>query len=241
MPSKHTPLVILALLLVFEAGSAYAAIATEGTQILNRVQLGIQNVRTLGIYEQELAEAARQINHYQRMLARLPKQNPETTRQAVRDIRRIIDIIREADALARYQETQTEAGQGTDPAKEIATWRARNHATINAALSAANVQGDLLTQETAALAEIDQQMQSSDGQTQVLEAIYRLAVMQVRQMQTLRQLMTVQVQNAANSAATATDRAAAVDEDAAEWHEAAKKSLKRKKVETTGDWSKWPK
>ena len=243
-------------------GHAYAALATEGTQILNQIQNVAANARLLGLYDEELKATIRQVRHYQNILRRLPDRSPETVGEARRQVDNAIGIINQVNAMAAYHESiriadARAAGEevpDAEVAKRVKTtgemfaeWREKNrqrtskearraraagtdgdtsipvappgatpgYVPLTEPLSAREdvgqwhgaaqrtTQGVLLANpvlvasianENRELEDLAEHLADEDvqGQVAILEAIYRVGVMQVGQMQHLRVLMQQQ-------------------------------------------------
>lgn len=203
---------------IFGGGVSLVGVAKEWTQLANNAQL-------VHIASQEVRNLVYTIRQYEELVRQGRPLAGWQLRNAMADLRRLSEIVAMGtdvaegaagvDALLREAfpgyEHYTAAGRSGSYGDDYRRWNSRRHDAIREAYYSANLHAAQFRDEAAAAREIERQMQTAQGQMQVLQASGRLASMEVEQLQKLRQLLSVQIRMQGEILAAEGDRAAADD------------------------------
>ena len=218
--------------LVLVAQCAYgipgmAGFATESTQTANRIQLVLSQAELASIHAAEVEQIIYEARKYQVMLRHLKRLPDRDTRYAAHDLMRLLEIVRgdieraergrelTAAYNEQYRDTsyyrqRQDSGEAEGDATEDAyrDLSADSHAAVQNTLVAADLQEELLDDEAAAISAITEEMESAEGQAGMLDALYKLSVLQIEQSQKIRQLLAAQIRMEGAALAAGADRAA---------------------------------
>lgn len=203
-------------------GVSLVGVAKEWTQLANNAQLvhiASNEVRNLGVTIRQYEHMVRQGSAVGIRRALSPWQ----ARDVMVDLRRLSEIVAlgsdaasdaaSIDELLRaaYPGYEHYAGGAGNFAQDYRRWNTRRHDAIRDAYYAAGLHAAQFRDEAAAAREVERQMQTAQGQMQVLQASGRMASMEVEQLQKLRQLLAVQIRMQGEILATEADRQARDD------------------------------
>lgn len=208
----------------------FGGVATEATQILNRIAMAQQLIRQTTMVAQQATQITNQIqqittalNQYQNMIQNTANLPSHLWGNITGEIGNLTAAVQAGQSLAyslgnidtQMQSTfrdfefyRTSNLNRTQYATRYDTWSKRNSDTIAASLKAANLQHGMFTDEATTLSGLQNMSQTADGQHKALQVANQIAVQQVQQMQKLRQLAMLQIQ----MAGAATARAQAVQD-----------------------------
>ncbi len=218
---------LVALALCGEAvASLCPGCAKEWTQVANNVQL-------VHIAGQEAQQVANQIRQYQWMLRHGRRLASWQKRDVMGNLRRLSRIVALGSRMAdeagdfdrRFRRIYRGYGHYAGPEDErdyAADYRRWNDTRMNAvrdAYYAADLHAEAFRDEDAAAREVERQMETAEGQMQVLQASGAIARMEVEQLQKLRQLMAVQIKLQGEVIAADAERQAADDAERERWNE----------------------
>lgn len=215
--------------------------ATEITQILNYHQLyeQIQKWKKQLEYMQDVIEEGKIHTILQKQIWERAEKDGYPMdllvwgEMTLRDIHKIEEVLRSGKNLAyvlrdldeefskRYKEYDeySEERLGTeDFSEKYQQWSEETHDTIVSSLKAAGLQADQYGDEEGLLSTFRAQAATSLGQHQTMQIGLELQDQQIRQLQKLRQLLSVQIEMQANFAATKADREAMRDGEMRQWN-----------------------
>ena len=225
MPVKSltTRVLVAALLsglsLLSGVPKASAALATEGTQMLNNLQLLISSQRQLS----ELNTSIQQYQLMQRNIKHLPQAIRSQILQDLAELAGVVQMGRGVSyASARLDEEYrqaykdydyyvTQRAPGTRFSDQYGDWSRASHEAVQGALRAASLQGDLFTDEVHSLNRLQNMLMSAAGTMQALQAGSQVSALMVEQTQKLRQLLAAQIQLQAAHTASVLDRQGRTD------------------------------
>ena len=208
---------------------ASAALATEGTQMLNNLQLLVSSQR-------QISELNTSIQQY-RLMQRNAKHLPQAIRSRIlQDLGKLAGVVQTGrgisyasarldeeyrQAYKDYDYYVTQRAPGTRFSDQYGDWSRASHEAIQGALRAANLQGDLFTDEVHSLNRLQNMLMSAAGTMQALQAGSQVSALMVEQTQKLRQLLAAQIQLQAAHTASVIDRQGRTDAALDAYHVAA--------------------
>ncbi|MDH3602299.1 MAG: P-type conjugative transfer protein TrbJ, partial [Candidatus Tectomicrobia bacterium] len=211
-------------LLSLTAQRSWAAFATEGTQVLNNVQLLLIQIREV----QQLSQLTQQVANQLRMLQDMATQGRSLSQHqwgsAYQDLQRLGHVLRRGQALSYshgtldrdfaerfkgYDHYRQSQGTRETYQTQFKTWNQTSLDTTSATLSSLELQSDMFDTEEQTLSALQQQSQTAAGRMQAIQAGNLIAAQQVRQLQKLRQLQMSQMQMQATYMARELDQNAA--------------------------------
>ncbi len=221
MPSNLSIRALVCYLLITASMThrAHAALATEGTQMMNNIQLLIASQRQLN----ELTTSIQQYQLMQRNARHLPDLIRSEILKDLGSLASIVQVGRSISyASARIDEDYRKAykdyeyyneqrAPGTRFSEQYGDWSQATHDSVQGALRAAKLQTDLFDDETNSLIRLQNMLMNAAGTMQALQAGGQVAALLVEQTQKLRQLLAAQIQLQAAHTASMTDRQGRTD------------------------------
>ena len=198
-----------------KAGAVYsiiAGIATEPTQLANLGELLGIDVSTFTEIIQQLDQLAHEVTMIENQLQNLLKlgSSPEAT---INTLEQLAGVVQQGQVLSYaaadidgqyanlypgYDVYRTQDINGATLQQKYSTWSRHNMDNIKAALKAAGVQQETITNERDLLRALKQESEDSEGRMQVLMAANRLAAQQGESLLALRELVMTNNQLLAN-------------------------------------------
>lgn len=212
-------IVLIILLVALIPKKSLAGLATEHTQILNKIQLILQ-------YGKQIEMITNQLKAYQNMLDNTQILSNQQWTDANSQIIQLGNLVRQGNSLAftmsnldaefrrRFEGydvyTQTTWKNGNLNSK-YRSWAEQNRDTIQATLDTANLQYNDFTSEKAAYDNLESLSQSPAGRMQAIQIGNQIGGFQIEQLQKLRLLMMSQVNMQSQWIASENERQALQD------------------------------
>jgi P-type conjugative transfer protein TrbJ len=204
----------LALTTPVQAGGGGGIVgATEPTQILNNVELGIISAQEVQAVAQRVTQIANQIQQIQNMLTNtLPIPN-QVWGQIQQEIAPLLQVVQQGQAIAYTMANVDQQFQVRFPdynnwmnanfgaqnfMQSYRQWYTTQRDAISGALQVANLQAGQFQNENQVMAQLNAMGNSAQGRMQALQVGAQIANQQVQQLQKLRQLVMSQMNMQAN-------------------------------------------
>lgn len=226
--------VFIALLLAFSIKGHAGSVggfggSTEFTQILNNVELGISNGSLMQQYNEMLNQTAEQIRMVQHQLNTYRNLVTNTTGidhhiwgDAIGELNKLGELVNKGRGISYSMGAIDEVFRGQygdysysaddlsaqSYSERYREWNQINADTIRNTLEAANLQSEQFQTEDQVMQQLQQMSQTSTGRMQALQVGNQIAGQQVRQMQKLRQLSLLQIQQQSAYLATKNEKEA---------------------------------
>lgn len=192
---------LLSLSVVSHANAGAAIGATEPTQLLNNIQLVISYVEQVTTaaenVEQRVQEAENRVRGVLEPFYNV-KQRLDDVRDVVRDGVGLGYSLQNLDQvfLDRYKDFDDfmDGYNQIDFTQDIRNWTQTTEDSIKNALAAAGIQMESLDDEEAIMNQLYAKARTTRGREQSLAVANEIASMNVRQMQSLRQLVATDMQ-----------------------------------------------
>ena len=183
---------VLALVLIPISNPSVAALATIYNQLVQQFQDLEGHYEKIKqeykIHKKRIDEAKGLAKKYERILKKLPKQKPENIKDAIKDIKKVIRVVRDVDGLTTYAERRTEANFESS-SEMLKAWTDNAHKNVEAVYDIAGMTGEQILQENATIAELEADLDKVEGQQGALEGIAKLLALQIAQTQKTRQIL----------------------------------------------------
>jgi P-type conjugative transfer protein TrbJ len=198
----------LALALALGAGSVASISSFDATaqwavfDPTNYIQNYMQQVRATQSNVNEAMQIAYQLQQYQTMLQNTKSLTKGDIDNAADAIDRLGRVMAQGKAIAvtsqHMQQQFRTMFPGYEPQQDYqqrySEWNTTTLDSVLGAMSVANLQTTGIADEQRAIASLRQAALSTDGQKQAIDAANLIALQQVRQMQSLRELQVAQMQ-----------------------------------------------
>lgn len=194
------------------AGGAGVGGATEMTQIANKLQLVLA-------YEQQVEAYTRQGLQLQSQLQNLIANPTSMLGQDTGQMINTIGKIMNSGQSIGYNMAQIDKNfastfknpAAADFSKMFTSWHKTNTDTLEAALKAIGAQRDQYPSNQAALTDLYNRSQSTNGNLDALQTLSQINIRQIQELQSLKELLATQAQAQATYMATQTGRESTKD------------------------------
>jgi P-type conjugative transfer protein TrbJ len=183
--------------------------ATEPTQIMNNIQLGLSYGTQIDQLAQQIQQLQTQIQQYETMLKNLEKLSAQDWSQVMNSYNQLVTLVDTAQglvySLGNYDETfkaahpdfQTYMSDGAslkpvDFAAQYQAWNEEMNKKTAAALAAAQATKDGVKGVKQTIEQLNQASQSAEGQLQAIQAGNQFLCLIAQQLEQLKQLQAMQ-------------------------------------------------